>query len=64
MKQQVELKEDADAFKSLNLEVFVVFREESEEVERLKKLSGSTTLLICLLMTARRGRAKSTGQNG
>ena len=38
MNQLVELKKDADAFKSLNAEVLVVFREESEGVEGLKKI--------------------------
>ncbi|MDG2222021.1 MAG: redoxin domain-containing protein [Rubripirellula sp.] len=38
MNQLVELKKSADAFKSLNAEVLVVFREESEGVDGLKKI--------------------------
>ena len=42
MKQLVELQKHAEDFKTLNTEVVVVFREESEGVEGLKKIKGKT----------------------
>ena len=42
MKQLVELQKHAEDFKTLNTEVVVVFREESEGVEGLKKIKAKT----------------------
>jgi peroxiredoxin len=61
MQQLVQLQQHADEFKSLNLEMLFVFREESEGVEGLKKIKEKhkTTYRLSLDLDKKNSQAYS-----